>query len=453
MDTIQIPETKYAKGPGGHIAYQVLGDGPFDMLFMNAWFSHVDGRWEEPSFARMLRRFASFSRLIIFDKRGTGASDPLPQANTTWEEWADDVKTVMDEVGSEKAAIVGVSDCGPMAMLFAATYPSRVSALVLANTFPRLTKSDDYPWGLEQEDVGKFLERIRSTWGTGGIVDVFSPSKVDDIAYRTWWAKYQRMAASPGMSTSMASLTFGIDVRDILGAIRVPTLVLHRKEFKFIPVAHGRFLGENIPNAKYVEVPGEDGFIYLGSAGNTNQLLDEIEEFLTGQRGVAEDDRELATVMFTDIVGSTEKAAQLGDRNWRELLDQHDDVVRQNLNRFRGKLVKGTGDGSLATFDGPARAIRSCAAIHAHVKERLGIEVRAGLHTGEVEVRGSDIGGITVHVGSRIMSVAGPSETLVSSVVKDLVAGSGIRFADRGVHTLKGVPDELHLYKVEEAPV
>ena len=452
MENFQIPETRYAKGPGGHIAYQVLGDGPFDLVFMNAWFSHVDGRWEEPSFARMLRRFASFSRLIIFDKRGTGASDPLPQAHTTWEEWADDVKTVMDEVGSEQAAIVGVSDCGPMAMLFAATYPSRVRALVLANTFPRLTRTDDYPWGLAQEQVGEFLQRIQSTWGTGGIVDVFSPSKVDDLAYRTWWAKYQRMAASPGVSTNMASLTLGIDVRDVLGAIRVPTLVLHRKDFKFIPVEHGRYLAENIPNATFVEVPGQDGFIYLGSAGKSNELLDEIEEFLTGERGTVEDDRELATVLFTDIVGSTEKAAQLGDNRWRELLDQHDDVVRQNLNRFRGKLVKGTGDGSLATFDGPARAIRSSEAIHAHIRERLGIQLRAGLHTGEVEVRGTDIGGITVHVGSRIMSLAGPGETLVSSVVKDLVAGSGIRFEDRGTRTLKGVPDEWRLFAVKETP-
>ena len=418
----------------------MVGNGPIDMVFMSAWFSHVDGRWEEPSFARMLRKFASFSRLLVFDKRGSGASDPLPGANS-WEDWADDIRSVMDDAGSEKAAIVGVGDSGPIAMLFAASFPDRVSSLVVVNTTAKPMKSEDYPWGREPEDVTRFLKKQEQTWGQGGMLDVLSPSKLHDEAYRRWWAKYQRMSASPSTSTAVAKLIFQMDVRAFLSTIQVPTLVIQRADLPMVSAENGRYLADNIPNAKYLEFPGEDYFIYLGSS----DIVDAIEEFLTGSRPELEIDRVLATVMFTDIVGSTDKAVQMGDKRWRELLDTHDNLVKQRIDDFRGKLIKTTGDGLLATFDGPARAIRSAFAMKDCLAD-VGIQIRSGLHTGEVEVRGDDVGGIAVHIGARIMALAGAEEVLVSSTVKDLTVGSGIDFEERGEHTLKGVPDKWRIY-------
>jgi pimeloyl-ACP methyl ester carboxylesterase/class 3 adenylate cyclase len=437
-----IPETYYAKSGGDHIAYQVLGEGPLDLVFISAWFSLVDGRWEEPAFARMLERLASFSRLILFDKRGSGASDPLPATSTTWEDWADDVRIVLDAVGSNKAAICGVGDSGPIAVLFSATYPDRVSALIVANTAARLIQAPDYPWGMRPEDVETFLKLKADTWGTGGMINFFSPSMVGDERYKRWWARYQRMSASPSVSASVAKLILDIDVRQVLQTIRVPTLVIQRDKVPMVPVEHGRFLGENIPNAKYVELKGEDYFLFQG---DMNAVIDEIEEFLTGMRRGPEIDRLLATVMFTDIVGSTDRAAELGDRRWSELLDTHDSIVRKQLDSFRGRLIKSTGDGLLATFDGPARAVRCSMGVRDSLQS-VGIDIRTGLHTGEIEVRGDDVGGIAVHIGARVMHEAGAREVLVSSTVKDLVTGSGITFEDRGTHQLKGVPDEWHLY-------
>ena len=439
-----IPETRYARINSDHIAYQVVGGGPIDLVFMSAWFSHVDGRWEEPLFARMLRRLAGFSRLMLFDKRGTGASDPLPANTTTWEDWADDVRAVMDAAGSERAAIVGVGDSGPIAMLFAATYPERVSSLVLINTAARFVRTDDYPWGRGEADVEALLEREERTWGTGDMLDVFSPSMIDDKRYRNWWARYQRMSASPGTSTLMARLIFSMDVRRVLGTIQVPTLVIQRRELPMVGVEHGRYLAEHIPNAHYAELPGSDYFVYLG---NSDSILDEVEEFVTGARHGAEPDRLLATVMFTDIVGSTDRAAAIGDLRWKALLDAHDDLVRRRLDEFRGRLVKTTGDGFLATFDGPARAIRSATAVRDSLSS-LGIEIRAGLHTGELEIRGDDVGGIAVHIGARVSELASEREILVSSTVKELVAGSDIRFVDRGTHLLRGIPEQWRLYAV-----
>lgn len=437
-----VPETYYAKSGANHIAYQVVGDGPLDLVFMSAWFSHVDGRWDEPNFARMLNRLASFSRLIVFDKRGSGASDPLPAGATTWEDWADDIRIVLDAVGSTKAALVGVGDSGPIAMLFSVTYPDRVSALVLANTGARHTQTEDYPWGMRPEDVETWLQLQRERWGTRGMINFFSPSMVGDEQYARWWTRYQRMSASPSMGAAVAKVIFSMDVRQILKTIRVPTLVVQRDSVPMVPVEHGRYLGENIPGAKYVELPGNDYFLFQG---DMDAVIDEMEEFLTGVRRVPEPDRLLATVMFTDIVGSTDRAAELGDRRWRELLDMHDALVRKQLDEHRGRLIKTTGDGLLATFDGPARAIRSSFAIRDALKT-VDIDIRTGLHTGEVEVRGDDVGGIAVHIGARVMSEAGTHEVLVSSTVKDLVAGSGISFEDRGTRRLKGVPDEWHLY-------
>lgn len=439
-----IPDTRYARLGEDHIAFQTVGNGPRDIVFMSAWFSHVDGRWEEPRFAAMLRRLSGLGRLILFDKRGSGASDPLPSAEPTWEDWADDIRAVMDAVGSDRATVVGVGDSGPMALLFAATHPERVSSLVVANSGARLQRGQDYPWGVTASELERFLDRARETWGTGGLTDVFSPSAADDQRYREWWARYQRIGASPGRSAKMARLIFEMDVRNVLSTIRVPTLVLHRRDFRLFPVEMGRYLGQNIPGAKYVELEGSDGFIYLG---DMNGLVDEIEEFMTGARRAPDIDRVLATVLITDMVGSTDLAAKLGDRRWREILDQHDDIVRQRLGFHRGRLHRATGDGILATFDGPGRAIR-CGFEIRDMLRRVGVEIRTGIHTGEIELRGNEIGGIAVHIAARLMTEAGPGEIIASSTVKDLVTGSEISFVDRGVKALKGVPQEWRLYAV-----
>lgn len=439
------PDTRYARLGGDHIAFQVVGEGPRDLVFMSAWFSHVDGRWEEPRFAAMLRRLAGFSRLLVFDKRGSGASDALPSAEPLWEDWADDIRAVMDAAGSDRATVVGVADSGPMAILFAATHPERVSSLVLVNTGARLVRGgDDYPWGLSADDVDRFLRRAKETWGTGGLTDVFSPTAAADERYRQWWAKYQRMGASPGRSTGMARLIFDMDVRDVLPSIRVPTLVLHRRDFRFFPVEFGRHLASHIPGAKLIELEGNDGFIYLG---DMNGLVDEIEEFVTGVRREPEIDRVLATVLLTDMVGSTDKAAELGDARWRQLLDAHDEVVRASLAQHRGRLHRTTGDGILATFEGPGRAIRCAFGLRDGLRA-LGVEARMGIHTGEIEIRGNEIGGIAVHIAARLMAEATSGEIIASSTVKDLVTGSDVSFVDRGVKALKGVPREWQLYAI-----
>jgi pimeloyl-ACP methyl ester carboxylesterase len=440
-----MPETRYARAGEDHIAYQTVGDGPRDIIFMSAWFSHVDGRWEEPRFAAMLRRLATMGRLIVFDKRGSGASDPLAAPEPTWEDWTDDIRAVLDAAGSERATVIGVGDSGPLAMLFAATQPHRVTSLVLINTGARLVQAPDYPWGLRADEVEAFLRRTRETWGTGGIVDVFSPSGALDERYRQWWARYQRMGASPGRSTAMARLVFGVDVRNVLSTLHVPTLVIHRKDFRFFPVDLGRYLGEHIAGAKFVEVPGADGFVYLG---DVDSILNEVEEFVTGTRRPPDTDRVLATVLLTDMVGSTDQAARLGDHRWRAVLDTHDEIVRDQLELFRGRLHRATGDGMLATFDGPARGIR-CAQALRELLRAAGIEIRAGLHAGEIELRGTEIGGIAVHIAARISAEAGAGEILCSSTIKDLVTGSELGFVDRGRRQLKGVPQDWQIYAVQ----
>lgn len=440
-----LPDTRYARLGDSYIAFQTVGTGARDIVFMSAWFSHVDGRWEEPRFAALLRRLSGLGRLIVFDKRGSGASDPLPSASPTWEDWADDILAVMDAAGSDRAHVIGVGDSGPMSLLFAAHHPDRVVSLTVANTGARLLRDgDEYPWGLSREDVDRFLDRAKRTWGTGGITDVFSPSAAEDERYRQWWARYQRMGASPGRSAAMAQLIFDMDARDVLGAIRVPTLVLHRKDFRFFPVELGRYLAQHIPAAKYVQLEGSDGFIYLG---DMNALVDEIEEFVTGERRSPDVDRALATVLITDMIGSTDLAAKLGDRRWREILDTHDEIVRTRLAAHRGRLHRATGDGILATFDGPGRAIRCAFDVRDSLRQ-AGVEIRTGIHTGEIEFRGNEIGGIAVHIAARLMSEAGPGEVIASETVKVLVTGSDVSFTDRGVKALKGVPDPWRLYVV-----
>ena len=438
-------QTRYARSGDVHIAYQVVGEGPFDLVYVPGWVSHVELAWEEPTLARFLGRLASFSRLILFDKRGTGLSDRVSDDKLpTLEERMDDLRAVMDAVGSERAAIFGVSEGGTLAALFAATYPERTTALVMFGTFARRIWSPDYPWAPTLEQRQQEYEYVESGWGKLMDLERYVPSKIGDEAFATRLATYLRRAASPGAAVALLRMNTQIDIRAVLPTIHVPTLVLHRTGDRDANVDEGHWLAAQIPGARFVELAGDDHFPWVG---DQDAILDEVQEFLTGVRPAPEADRLLATVLFTDIVGSTEWAARLGDRAWKEMVDQHHGLVRQELHRFRGREVDTAGDGFLATFDGPARAIRCACRIRDGVR-RLGIEIRAGLHTGEIEVTGEKIMGIAVHIGARVAAAAQPGEVLVSGTVKDLVAGSGIRFADRGAHVLKGVPGEWHLFAV-----
>jgi class 3 adenylate cyclase len=434
-------EVRYARSGELNIAYRVLGEGPLDLVWVPNWLSNVDLWGEEQRFARFFDRLASFARVIVFDRRGSGLSDPVVGAPTL-EERMEDIRTVMEGAQSERAAIVGFSEGVPMAALFSATFPERSSALVLYAGYARTMVSDDYPWAPATGD-GRWRCMI-SQWGTGRNVAWFAPSMVDDPAFVAWWARFERSAASPGSVRQILRLNAEIDVRDVLSAIQVPTLVLHREGDRTIEVGNGRYLAEQIPDARLVEVPGDD---HVPMVGDQDAILDEIQEFLTGARDEHEPDRTLSTVLFTDIVGSTELASEMGDRSFRDLVERHDAVIRRELRRHRGREVKTMGDGFLATFDGPARGIR-CAVACVRELRAVGIKIRAGLHTGETEMVGDDVGGIAVHIAARVMALAGASEVLVSSTVKDLVVGSGIDFADRGVHDLKGVPGEWRVYAV-----
>ena len=441
------PRTKYSKSGDVNIAYQVVGSGPLDLVLVPGWVSHVELSWEEPGFARFLRSLASFSRLIHFDKRGTGLSDRVANdALPTLEERMDDLRAVMDEVKSEQAALLGISEGGPMCALFAATYPKRTTALVTYGGFAKWKRETDYPWALTREEHENALEVFSKKWGGPVGLRVFAPSVSDDKRFRSWWARYLRLGASPGAAMSLYRMNLEVDIRHLLPTIRVPTLILHRMDDALVDVGGSRYMAKSIPDAKYVELQGVD---HLPWVGDVDSLVGEIQEFLTGVRQRYDTDRVLATVMFTDVVGSTEHAAQLGDRGWRDLLESYHACVRQELNRFRGREVDTVGDGFFATFDGPARGIRCACAIRDAVTT-LGINIRAGLHTGECEVMGEKIGGIAVHLGARVAANAQPGEVLVSSTVKDLVAGSGLRFTDRGVHTLKGIPGEWRLFAAEE---
>jgi class 3 adenylate cyclase/pimeloyl-ACP methyl ester carboxylesterase len=436
----EVPETRYVKSGDVNIAYQVVGDGPFDLIHVPAFVSNLELQWEDPAERRYFERLASFCRLIMFDKRGTGLSDRVAVA--TLEERMDDLRAVMDDVGSQRAAVFGSSEGGALSALFATTYPDRVSALVLYGAYPRLAWAPDYPEGIPEEASAGLVQHIEENWGSGQVL--LAQNRVDDLAWRKAHARWERLSASPGAAAAIMQMIFQIDVRHVLSAIRVPTLVLYRTA-DLAHAAGSRYLGAHIPGAKVVELPGNDYFPYLG---DQDAILDEIEEFLTGFRPVPVTDRALATVLFTDIVSSTERAAALGDYEWTRTLDHHDALVAREVERHRGRRINTTGDGMLATFDGPARAVR-CARSVCEVVRSLGIEVRAGLHTGEIELRGADIGGIAVHIGQRVSALAGPGEVLVSSTVKDLAAGSGIAFADRGSHVLKGVPDEWRVFAVE----
>jgi pimeloyl-ACP methyl ester carboxylesterase len=440
-----VPETRYTRSGDVNIAYQVIGEGPRDLVLVLGWVTHVEYIWEEPHAAAFLRRLASFSRLILFDKRGTGLSDRVPNAELpTLEQRMDDVRAVMDAAGSERAAVMGISEGGPMCLLFAATYPERTTALILIGAYARRMWAEDHTWAASPEESEAFLQEIARDWGGPVGLAVRAPSAFDNEAFRRWWATYLRMSASPGAAEAITRMNSLIDVRHVLPTVRVPTLIIHRTGDRSLRVDHGRYLGENIEGARLVELESDD---HLPWVGDQDSILDEVEEFLTGVRRGPEPDRVLATVLFTDIVGSTQRAVELGDRHWRELLAAHEVIVRRELERFRGVEVDTAGDSFLATFDGPARAIRCAVAIRDAVHS-VGIQIRAGLHTGECEIHGHNIAGIAVHTGARVGAMAGPDEVLVSSTVKDLVAGSGIEFEDRDVHQLKGVPGSWRIFAV-----
>jgi class 3 adenylate cyclase len=439
------PETKYARLGEDRIAYQVIGDGPVDLLYAPARSECLDLRFDWPPLAEFLRRVSSFTRLIMFDRRGTGASDALSyEGLSLWEQWADDARAVLDAVGSERAAILGTGDAGPTAVLFAATEPERTRALILFTTSSRFAAADDYPWGPPEEAMEPGMQLLAATWGTDAPVDLLVPSMAGDAAFRRWYAKTSRLAMTPRDAARYFSLLYRMDVRLVLPSVRVPTLVMHRTDFQ-LPVEQGRYLADHIPGARFVTVPGIDSLIYTAP---TAVILAGIEEFLTGARPVMEPDRVLAAVLYTDIVGSTERAASMGDRRWKELLRSHHAVGRSVVEQHRGRLVKTTGDGVLATFDGPGRAI-VCALALRDALATLGLEVRTGLHTGEVELIDEDIGGIGVHVAARVLDHAGPGEVLTSAAVPLLVAGSGVEFEDRGEHELKGVPGKWRLFAVK----
>ncbi len=444
---MQPGPVEYAQNDGVHLAYRVFGEGDLDLVLVHGFISHLDLEWENPAVARFLRELASFARVIQFDKRGTGLSD-RSAGLASLEDRMDDVRAVMDAAGSEEAALMGISEGAPMCLLFAATYPERTRALVLHGGMARSTEAPDYPWASPPEALAEAAdELVTPLLFTGDDIDIWAPSLADDERAKVWLGRYRRSGASPDGLQTLYDMFLDIDVRDVLPALHVPTLVLHRHGDRVVNWRAGRFLAEQIPGARFVDLPGSDHFPWFGDA---DAAIAEIREFLTGVRVAPEPERVLVTLMFTDVVASTELATSLGDRRWRDVLDAHDAAVRDALGRHRGREVKTMGDGFLATFDGPARAIR-CACAVRDAAAALGLDVRVGLHTGEVEVRGDDIGGIAVHVGQRVSALAAPSEILVSRTVKDLVAGAGIEFADRGEHELKGVADPWQLYAVASA--
>jgi class 3 adenylate cyclase len=440
-------ETRYADSNGVSIAYQVHGKGRLDLVFVPGFVSHLELVWEAPLAARFFGRLASFSRLIMFDKREQGLSDRTGRPPTL-EDSMDDLEAVLAAVGSQRAAIFGISEGGPMSMLFAATHPERVSSLILYGTYARLSEAPDFPIGIPEFYFDRWAERVHREWGGPVGIDLWAPSLQGDANFERWWSRLLRQGTSPSGATDLMDLYREIDVRRVLSAVDVPVLVIHRAQDRVVSVDHGRYLAEEIPSARYVELEGED---HLWVIGDEDELLGEIEEFLVGSRRGTEPKRVLATVLFTDIVGSTAKAAELGDRRWRQLIERHDSAVRHQLSLYRGREVKTMGDGFLATFDGPARAIRCACALQQEIAG-LGVEVRAGIHTGEVELIGDDVGGVAVNIGARIGALANPGEVLVSSTVRELVVGSGLEFADRGVKPLKGAPGEWRLFALDSPP-
>ncbi|MFN2589869.1 MAG: alpha/beta fold hydrolase [Actinomycetota bacterium] len=429
---------RYADSGGLQIAYRVIGEGPLDVVIAFEWASNLDLFWENPQVERYLRRFTNYGRLIHFDMRGLGLSDPV-ESLPPLEDWVDDVGAVMAAAGSERAALVGQGHAGQLCLLFAALHPERTTALVTVNSYARLRRAPDYPAGLPPAAEETVLRGIEAMWGSGAALAAINPTTTRDAWGRSWGAKLERAAGSPGRAVRAMKLVSDIDIRDILPSVKVPTLVIHSRGNNLYRPDHGRYLADHIPGARYLEIEGDD------HTPMSEELMDAIEQFLTGTRNARPSDRVLMTVAFTDIVGSTEIAADLGDRRWRNLLEVQESVARREIEAVRGRLVKSTGDGLMATFDGPARAVQCMRSI-GRLLEPLGLRIRSGVHTGEVELMGEDIGGIAVHVAARLADLAGPGEILASSTVRDLVAGSGLVFEDRGEQSLKGVPEPWRVF-------
>ncbi len=437
------PETRYVAVGDADVAYQVVGDGPLDLLYCFGLGSHIEVAWEVPRNIEFLTRLATFSRLIFFDRRGTGASDGVSfKAMPTWEEWTEDIAAVLDAASSNRTAILATLEAGPIAILYAAMHPETVSALILLNTSARYLEADDYSIGVPSEAVDALVELIASVWGTRDLARLIAPSLADDPEHMRLVAKLERSSATPrGAAAQYDYMLRRFDVRHALPLIQAPTLVLHASHNGFVPVTHGRYIAGHINGATLIELPG-------GDSGTIPTVATEVAEFLTGDRPVVEIERILTTVLFTDIVGSTALAASVGDQRWHSILDAHDQTVRDQLKLFRGREINTTGDGFVASFDGPARAIRCAQAISA-ATEKLGVRLRVGLHTGECEVRGDDLGGLAVHIAARVAALAGSGDVLVSGTVKDLVVGSGIEFIERGEHELKGVPGSWKLFAIQ----
>ncbi|HSF94576.1 MAG TPA: adenylate/guanylate cyclase domain-containing protein [Thermohalobaculum sp.] len=440
---LTMPETRYARCGTISIAYQVFGEGPVDLVLVPGWISNLDVMWEEPRLAAWLRQLGSFARVILFDKRGTGLSDRVTDTPML-EERMEDVRAVMEAVGSRQAALVGYSEGGPMCALFAATYPEMARAVVMIGSYPRRFRAEDFPIGPTEQEHEEFVAAIAANWGTHFALDIRAPSMQGDPRFQAWWSRYLRSGTSPTAAEALTRANGQIDIRAILPTIRVPVLLLHATGDQTCPVGCSRYMAERIPGARLVEIDSDDHLPWLEGG---EVILREVEAFLTGERHAAAADRVLSTIMFTDIVGSTDILAETGDANWRALRSAHDEAVRGNLAAFNGREMNTMGDGFLALFDGPARAVRCAQNLCADAK-RVGVSLRIGLHTGECELRGSDVSGLAVHTASRIADMAPTDGVLVSRTVRDLVAGSGLRFEPAGVHRLKGVPEEWQLYSV-----
>lgn len=441
------PETRYVRGTGGQLAYQVVGEGPVDLVYLTGAASNVDSRWEIPQFAHFNERLAAFSRLIMFDRLGNGASDrPIADQIQSLEGWAEDLKLVLDTVGSERAAIVAVADTGFMALVFAATYPERTSALVLANACARWKSAPDYPHGLDDEAIQGFLQTVEERWGTEELATVICPALANDPRVRRLYARQLRASATPSMSAAQLRALVEVDLRSLLPRILAPTLVLHRREFAVAPLGLGRYLADHIPGAKLIELEGSDSALPLG---DSEPVLMALEEFLTGGRHSRDPDRILATVMFTDLVQSTVRAGQFGDRRWSELMTRHDALVQEQVERFHGRVWKSTGDGYLSTFAMPRDAIRCAVSTRSGLAE-FGLEMRAGIHAGEIDLLGHDLGGIAVHVAARVTALAAPGQVLLSRTVADLIAGSGIPLSEQGLRTLRGINGKWKLFEVAQ---
>jgi class 3 adenylate cyclase len=443
---VDVPRTRYARSGDLNIAYQVFGSGSLDLVYVPGWVSHVEETWESPDYAEFLRRLGSFARVVMFDKRGTGLSDPVAiDRLPTLEERMDDVRAVMDAAQSRRAAVFGVSEGGNMSVLFAASFPERTTALVTFGVYAKRLWSPDYPWAPRPEERRREIEAVEREWAQ---LDPTSLAPDATPQQLEWVARYVRRSASPGAAAALLRMNTEIDVRHVLPTVSVPTLVLHRLRDRDVQVDEGRWIASQIPNARFVELAGDAHLPWLG---DSDRVLDEIEEFLTGVRPAEATTRVLSTVLFTDIVGSTETATRLGDVRWRELLERHHGVVRRELARYRGIELDTAGDGFFARFDGPARAIRCAEAIVSGVREEVGLDLRAGVHTGECEIVGEKLAGVAVHTGARVAAAAQAGEVLVSSTVKALVAGSGIEFEDRGRSHLKGIDESWQLFRLRQS--